>query len=83
MTQVSAGAGAPSWGIKLAQDTQQAIDALPRMFISAKPFVVADLTAAFAANFPWRLAIVSDGAANKFIAISNGTAFYYLEGTAV
>ena len=81
MTQIAASNGAPPWGIKLAADAQQAIDALPRMFVSNKPFTVA--TVPSASKWPWRLIILSDGAANKYVAISNGTAWHYMEGTAV
>lgn len=80
MTQIKARGDAPPWGVKLAEDVQVAIDALPKMFVSNKPFTVATLPTA--ARYPWRLAIVSDGAANKFVVISNATAWYYLEGTA-
>lgn len=76
-------AAAPPWVTPLTRDTQREIDQARSPFISLKPFVVADLTAAMASLYPWKLAIVSDGAANKFLAISNGTAFYYVQGTAV
>ena len=36
-----------------------------------------------AATYDYCLAAVSDGASNKFLVISNGTAWYYAEGTAV
>lgn len=36
-----------------------------------------------ASNNPHSLIYVSDGAGNKFVAVSNGTAWYYLTGTAV
>lgn len=36
-----------------------------------------------AADWEGCIVYVSDGAANKFAAISNGTAWYYLQGTAV
>ena len=54
-----------------------------RQFISPTPVLAASLTAAVAARYPWKLAIVSDGAGNRFVAVSNGTAWRYLDGTAV
>ena len=74
---------APRWGHDLAQSAQEEVDRAMWPYIQMKPLLVADLTAALAAKYPWRKAIVSDGAGNKYEAISNGTAFYYLEGTAV
>lgn len=76
-------ANAPPWAFSFAQQVQQALSGPGAMFISPRPFTVAQLTAAMASQFPWKLALVSDGAANKFVAISNGVGFFYLEGTAV
>jgi hypothetical protein len=36
-----------------------------------------------AADYPFALIALSDGTANKHVAISNGTAWYYLDGSAV
>lgn len=80
---VRAPSNAPDWAFNLARDIQGEIDIARTMFISRTPFTVAELTAALAALHPWKLAIVSDGATNKFVAVSNGSAFYYMEGTAV
>jgi len=71
------------WSALTANAIQAAIDGVGPMFVSTKPFTVAQLTAAMATLFPWKLVFVSNGAGNKFVAVSNGTAFYYLEGTAV
>lgn len=78
---ITAPTNAPAW----AQDFARAIDAALQSqlgpFVSLQPFTVA--AKPLAASFPWKLIFLSDGAANKFIAVSNGTAWYYLEGTAV
>jgi hypothetical protein len=36
-----------------------------------------------AADHPFALVAVADGAGNRHVAVSNGTAWYYLDGTAV
>ncbi|MDX2224593.1 MAG: hypothetical protein SFV21_17710 [Rhodospirillaceae bacterium] len=36
-----------------------------------------------AARHAWSLIAVSDGASNRFAAVSNGSAWYYLDGTLV
>lgn len=80
---VQAPANAAPWAHSFAQTIQRGISECGPLFISLKPFTVAQLTAGMATQFPWKLAFVSNGAGNKFVAVSNGTAFYYLEGTAV
>lgn len=50
-------------------------------FVSLRPFTL--LNRPPPSKYPWKLIFLSDGAANKFVAVSNGTAWYYLEGTAV
>lgn len=74
---------APQWGHDLAGSAQKAIDALPQVFVSSRAIPVAQLSAAFAAANPYKFAIVSDGAANKHVAQSDGIIWRYLEGTAV
>jgi hypothetical protein len=83
MSGLKAPFNAPRSTQALAEDVQHRIDDNRSLFISPKPFTVAQLTAGMATRFPWRIAIVSNGVGNKFLAISNGTAFYYMEGTAV
>ncbi len=67
----------------LVEDIQREIDLARSPFISQSTYTVAELTTALAASFPWKMAVVTDGAASKFVAISNGTQFFYLQGTAV
>lgn len=51
-------------------------------YVSRKIYTVSELTAEFAARYPYRKVIV-DGAGDRLEAMSNGTAFYYMDGTAV
>lgn len=46
-------------------------------------FTVADRPAASDLRWLWRPVVLTDGAGNKWVAISNGTTWRYLEGTAV
>lgn len=46
-------------------------------------FTLADRPAATDPKWLWRPFILSDGAGNKWVVISNGTTLRYLEGTAV
>lgn len=46
-------------------------------------FTVATLPSPTDKKWLWRLIAISDGAANKWIATTNGTAWRYMEGTAV
>lgn len=50
-------------------------------FVSQTPYTVANKPSAI--TNAWKLIFLSDGALNKFVAVSNGVAWYYLEGTAV
>lgn len=61
--------------------TEAIARAYTQLFVSLTPFTVANKPAA--ADYPWKLIFLSDGAGNKFVAVSNGTAWHYLEGTAV
>jgi len=81
--KIKVDSAAPDWAQRAARSAESAIEGQIWPFISRQRYTVSQLTAAFAAANPWRMAIVKDGAANKFVAISNGTAFYYLEGSAV
>lgn len=72
---------APSWAHRFRQAIEVALEQL-----WARPlpvFTVATLPTATDRKWLWRPVAVSDGAGNKFVAISNGTAWRYLEGTAV
>lgn len=46
-------------------------------------FTLATLPSPTDKRWLWRLIAISDGAGNKFVATTNGTAWRYLEGTAV
>ena len=78
---IAAPVSAPPWAQDFARSIDGALQHQIGPFVSLRPFTVADKPAA--ASFPWKLIFLSDGAANKFVAVSNGTAWYYLEGTAV
>jgi hypothetical protein len=78
---ITAPVSAPLWAQDFARAIDQAVQSQLGPFVSLTPFTVANKPAA--ANFPWKLIFLSDGAANKFVAVSNGTAWYYLEGSAV
>jgi hypothetical protein len=78
---ITAPAQAPLWAQDFARAIDQAVQTQIGPFVSLRPFTVADKPAA--AKFPWKLIFLSDGAANKFVVVSNGTAWYYIEGTAV
>ena len=72
---------APQW----AQDFAVAVgrtleEALTRPL---EIFTLTTLPSATDKRWLWRPIVITNGAANKFIAISNGTAWYYTEGTAV
>lgn len=72
---------APDWAQVLVTQINQAID---ESWTRALPlYTTTTLPSATDKTWLWRPIAVSDGAANKFVAISNGTAWYYLQGTAV
>jgi hypothetical protein len=77
---ITAPSGSPQFAHDLARSAQTAVDDIAQVFISNQAFTVATLPAA--SRFIYKMAIVSDGAGNKFVVISNGTAWYYLEGSA-
>jgi|GEM_PF-2745622 hypothetical protein len=72
---------APSW----AHRFKQAIEiALEQLWTRPLPvYTVATLPTPTDKKWLWRQIAVSDGAGNKFVAVCNGTAWYYLQGTAV
>ena len=72
---------APQWAQVLARNIDKAIDANLVTFVRKLPYTVA--TVPSAASYPWKMIFLSDGAGSKFVAVSNGSAWYYLEGTAV
>ncbi len=65
------------------RDIEKFVEGQTGLFISLSTFTRSQLTAAVAARHPFRLALVSDGTSNRYLAISNGSAFYYPDGTAV
>lgn len=84
---ITAPSSAPAWAHDLAKSVDGALDRNIWPWISRRTYTVTQLTgtpgATLAATYPFMLARVSNGAGNKYVAISNGVAFYYLEGTAV
>jgi hypothetical protein len=46
-------------------------------------FTAAELVQVPAARYPYRLVAVTDGAGNRWAAMSNGTTWRYLDGTSV
>ena len=73
---------APDWAQRMARDTSDALDrAELGMFVSATAFLSTAMPDA--TKYAWRLAFVSNGTGNRFVAVSNGVAWYYLDGTAV
>ena len=74
---------APMWAQRMARSVDNEIQQVMWPFISRQTYLVSELTAAMAALYPWGVVFVSNGAGNRPIAVSNGTAFYYADGTAV
>ena len=75
---------APPWASAFARRIEAAIgDGATWPFISRQTYTVSQLTAALAVSAPWGMAIVSNGAGGRPLAISNGTIFVYLDGTTV
>jgi hypothetical protein len=64
-----------------ARDIEAWADAQKRGPISLTAYTVAALPDA--ADYPFALIAVRDGAGHKHAAISDGTAWYYLDGSAV
>ena len=74
-------ADAPEWARVMAQEIQQEIENA-----WTRPLQVFSTTNKPSPTDPrwlWRPFVVSDGAGNKWVAISNGTTLRYLEGSAV
>lgn len=72
---------APTWAQRLVQSITQAIE---NVWVRPLPvFTTTTLPTATDARWLWRPVVVSNGAGNKWVAISNGTEWRYLEGTAV
>lgn len=73
---------APFWAQQMErQINQDVLQASLGPFMSRTPFTAASMPDA--TQNAWKLAFVSDGAGDKFVAVSNGVAWYYLEGTPV
>lgn len=72
---------APVWAQQLARQIEQEVE---NVWTRPLPvFTTTTMPTATDKKWLWRPVAVSDGAANKFVAISNGTAWFYLEGTAL
>lgn len=72
----------------IAQISQRLRPAIERMIEDAwsRPlpvFTTLSHPSATDKRWLWRPIVISDGAGNKWVAISNGTTWRYLEGTAV
>lgn len=72
---------APAWARGLVTQIEQEIEnawtrPLPIFTTTTMPTVTDR-------KWLWRPFVVSNGAGNKWVAISNGTTFRYMEGTAV
>jgi hypothetical protein len=74
-------AAAPAWAHGFARDVEAWADAQRRGPQSLS--VYSRLALPLAADHPFALIALSDGVGNKHAAISNGSAWYYLDGTAV
>ena len=73
---------APRWAKEIVRQANQDIaDAGLGPFVSRTPFLAASMPDA--TKNAWKLAFISNGAADKYVAVSNGVAWFYLEGTAV
>jgi hypothetical protein len=73
--------GAPEWAQRFKLAIEAAIEAAWTRPLPI--FTVATIPSATNKKWLWRPVVVTDGAGNKWVAISNGTAWRYLEGTAV
>lgn len=74
---------APPWAFALGKTIDQEIANNIWPWISRKPLTVAQLTAKLAGQYPYGMVFVSDPPSNQYVAVSNGGAFFYLDGTAV
>jgi hypothetical protein len=74
-------AGAPGWLQGFAREIETWTDARGRGPLALTAYSKTALPSA--ADYPFALIAVSDGAGNRFAAVSNGSAWYYLDGTAV
>jgi hypothetical protein len=73
---------APLWAQQLVRQVNADIaTASLGPFVSRAPFLKTSMPDA--TKNAWKLAFVSNGTGNKFIAVSNGVAWFYPEGTAV
>lgn len=71
---------APLWAQRLKTSIEQEMEALWTRPLQI--FTVATMPDPTDKRWLWRPFVVTDGAANKWVAISNGTTIRYLEGTA-
>lgn len=72
---------APTWARQLAERMEEEIElAISRPLPT---FTLADRPSATDLKWVWRPYVLTNGAGNKWVVISNGTTLRYLEGTAV
>jgi len=64
-------------------DIQDYLDAKMSAPIALPKYTVANLLLVPASRYPFRLFAVTNGAGNRWAAMSNGTTWRYLDGTAV
>jgi len=79
---LNAPSNAPPWAFVFSKSIDSEISNSIWPWISKTPATVAQLTASLAAQYPFGLIFVSDPPADQYVAVSNGTAFFYLDGTA-
>lgn len=72
---------APEWARQLADGVEREIDLALNAPLPV--FTLADRPAADDLKWVWKPYVLSDGAGNKWVVISNGTTVRYLEGTGV
>lgn len=78
---ISVPSEAPAWARQLALDIEEQIELA---WVRPLPvFTTLDHPSPTDIRWLWRPFILSDGAGNKWVVISNGTTLRYLEGTAV
>jgi len=80
---LTAPSNAPPWAFAFARSVDDEIRNNIWPFITRQPLRVAQLTAALAGQNAYKLVFVSDPPSNQYMAVSNGTAFFYLDGTPV
>lgn len=72
---------APTWARQLAQSMEEEIELAVTRPLPI--FTLLDRPNATDPKWLWRPFVLTNGAGNKWVVISNGTTLRYLEGTAV